>query len=432
MTDSAGDLPARFAAEMASLHQDGPVGVAVSGGGDSIALLNLTQIWAAKTNIAVSVATVDHGLRPASAAEAAGVAKACASLGLPHQTLPWLGWNGAGNLQAEAREARRRLLADWARSDGLGAVLLGHTTDDQAETVLMRLGRGSGVDGLSGMRRRTSHDGLSWLRPLLGIQRSELRDWLTEKQITWVDDPSNDDPQFDRVKARQALAGLSDLGVTAQGLAATASRLQDARDALDHAAGALAAEAAKWGVCGELYLSLAPLRAAPAETQRRLLRAALTRTAGAAYGPRAGAEQKLLSAILSLKLGGGRSLHGCLVRPNGVDGVVIAREVAATRDGENTLWDGRFQIKAKAPTDGCVLSALGETGAQHLTRLEAEGAWAPPPDWAAAPRSARLATPALFRGEALVAAPVAQYGDALAAQFAPSFDWWAEKPAATV
>ncbi len=432
MNGKAGDLSDRFAAEMDNLWTGGPIGIAVSGGGDSVALLHLAHQWARKNNVVIKVATVDHGLRSESASEADGVANVCVSLGLSQQTLPWVGWNGRGNLQAEARMARRRLLADWARSSGTSAICLGHTMDDQAETVLMRLGRGSGVDGLSGMRARAQGGGLDWLRPLLGMRRAELREWLTENQITWIDDPSNEDPQFNRVKARRALAGLSDLGITAPGLAATAKRLQDARDALDHASGALAAEATRWGACGEFYLSLTPFRAAPRETQRRLLRAALTRTAGATYGPRAGSEQKLLSAILSLRLGGGRSLHGCLVRPNGVDGVIIVREVAATRTEENPLWDGRFQIETTAPTDGCVLSALGEAGARYLTGLETQGAWAAPPDWSAAPRAARLATPALFRGDALVAAPVAKYGDALRAQFAPAHDWWVEKPVATV
>lgn len=433
MTITAGnDLSARFKAEMDRLRPGETVGVAVSGGGDSIALLHLAREWAAGAGVTVRVATVDHGLRAESADEAAGVARASAALDLPHQILRWTDWNGRGNLQSEARAARRRLLADWAVSGGLGAVLLGHTMDDQAETVLMRLGRGSGVDGLSGMRAAMRGEGVTWLRPLLGVKRAELRDWLRARRIDWVDDPSNDDPRFDRVKARKALATLDDLGVTAEGLAATASRLQDARDALDHAAGALAAKATRWGACGEFYLALAPFRAAPAETQRRLLRAALTRAAGAEHGPRAGAEQKLLSAILSLRLGGGRSLHGCLIRPNGVDGVVISREVAAATSGATRLWDGRFEVEVTAPTDGATVNPLGEAGAQRLTRLEAEGVWTSPPDWSAAPRAARLATPALFRGEALIAAPIAGYGDALSARFAPPRDWWSEPAAATV
>lgn len=433
MTDAVtDDIQAQFDAEIGRLHQSGSIGVAVSGGGDSVALLHLTQKWAAKVGVHVQVATVDHNLRAESAAEALGVAKACAKLGLDHQTLHWTGWNGEGNLQAEASAARRRLLADAARAQGLKAILLGHTTDDQAETLLMRLGRGSGVDGLSGMRPSTLRDGIIWLRPLLGVRRDTLRDWLRSREITWIDDPSNDDLRFDRVKARRALVGLSDLGITAQGLTKTAEHMQQARGALDHAAGALAAEATRWGACGEFYLSLSPYRAAPPEIQRRLLRAALVRTAGANYGPRADAEQKLLSAILSLRLGGGRSLHGCLIRPNGFDGVVITREAAATKPGQCPLWDGRFEVKTTKQDEGATIVALGETGARHLSKLEADGIWIPPSDWSAAPRAARLTTPALFHDDMLIAAPIAAYGDALNARFAPPTPWWTDSCAATV
>lgn len=433
MTDAVtDDIQTQFDAEIGRLQQGGSIGVAVSGGGDSVALLHLTQKWAAKVGVHVHVATVDHNLRAESAAEALGVAKACAKLGLDHQTLHWTGWNGEGNLQAEASAARRRLLADWARAQGLKAILLGHTTNDQAETLLMRLGRGSGVDGLSGMRPSTLRDGIIWLRPLLGVRRDTLRDWLRSREITWIDDPSNDDLRFDRVKARRALVGLSDLGITAQGLTKTAEHMQQARGALDHAAGALAAEATRWGACGEFYLSLCPYRAAPPEIQRRLLRAALVRTAGANYGPRADAEQKLLSAILSLRLGGGRSLHGCLIRPNGFDGVVITREAAATKPGQCPLWDGRFEVKTTKQDEGATIVALGETGARHLSKLEADGIWTPPSDWSAAPRAARLTTPALFHDDMLIAAPIAAYGDALNARFAPPTLWWTDSCAATV
>ena len=126
----------------------GPVAVAVSGGGDSVALLLLLQETGARPLAAV---TVDHGLRPESAAEAAAVAALCSARGIAHTLLRWEEPAGAGNLQARAREARRRLIGDWARGRGIGAVALGHTLDDQAETFLLRLARGSGVDGLSGM-----------------------------------------------------------------------------------------------------------------------------------------------------------------------------------------------------------------------------------------------------------------------------------------
>lgn len=199
------------------------LGVAVSGGGDSLALLHLMHDWARANGSDLRAVTVDHGLRAAAPGEAAQVARLCADLGLPHDTLHWTGWDQSGNLQAEARRARYRLMAGWARGHDLQAVALGHTLDDQAETVLMRLARGSGVDGLSAMAGRRDDLGMRWLRPLLAIRRDDLRAFLSGLGVDWVDDPSNADTRFDRIKTRQALAQLAGLGIDAEGLADTAT-----------------------------------------------------------------------------------------------------------------------------------------------------------------------------------------------------------------
>lgn len=436
MTPNGSTLAAGVSAALDRSYHGVRLGVAVSGGGDSVALLHIIKEWSHRRGVRVHVATVDHGLRKESAAEAAGVALLAKRLGLSCDVLKWENWDGQGNLQAEARNARRHLLTRWAARRGVSAVALGHTMDDQAETVLMRLGRGAGVDGLSAMGMRTSADGMVWLRPMLNVRRAALRDWLRERGEPWVDDPSNDDLKYERVKARRALETLGTLGVTAEGLSATAERMQSARAALDDAAASLASEAAHWGACGELRLSLKPLRAAPRELARRLLRAGLTRASGASYGPRADAEAKLLSAIMSLRLGGGRSLHGCLVRPEGVDRVVIAREAAAVtntitgapRVGD--LWDGRFRIDDASADRNAVIAPLGEAGARRLNELAASGAWSAPDGWSAAPRAARLTTPALWRDNNLAAAPIAAYGDGLRATFIAAGPGWAEPPQA--
>lgn len=408
-------------AALDDLAPAGPLGVAVSGGGDSVALLHLVRDWAAAHGRRLHVATVDHGLRPESAEEARGVRALAAAHGLDADTLVWRDHPTRGNLQAAARDARRALLARWASERGLSAIALGHTMDDQAETVLMRLARGSGVDGLSGMAARVEIDGAMWIRPLLFARRADLRNWLNARGATWVDDPTNEDPRYDRIKARRALGALGDLGLDAAGVAATADRLRDAREALDESADALAAEAARWGVCGDLRLTLGPLRVAPRELARRVLRTALIRVSGATYGPRAQAEATLLTAIFGLRLGGGRSLHGCLIRPDGPDGVVILREAAAVDDcaeiGEAALWDGRFSIEARAPLDGAEVRPLGEMGVNRLKSLEKDDIWRPSTAWLEAPRAARLSTPSLWRGAAMTAAPLAGYGDAIAARF---------------
>ena len=148
----AGDLPA--------------MGIAVSGGGDSVALMHMVAEWARGRRI--MVATVDHGLRPESAAEARQVSRAARALGLPHATLLWQRGTETGNLMANARDARLRLLSGWAQRNNLSAVALGHTADDQAETLLMRLARGSGIDGLASMAEWRDRFGIRWLRPMLG------------------------------------------------------------------------------------------------------------------------------------------------------------------------------------------------------------------------------------------------------------------------
>ena len=189
----------------------------------------------------VEAATVDHGLRAESAAEAAMVAEICAGLKVPHETLNVK--VGPGNVQSEAREARYAALAVWARRQGLGALATAHHADDQAETLLLRLNRGSGVAGLAGVRARGQVPGteIPLLRPLLDWRRAELAAIVAEAGITAADDPSNRNPRFDRARLRTALASADWLDVSA--LAASAAHLADADVALGWSA------AREWQEC---------------------------------------------------------------------------------------------------------------------------------------------------------------------------------------
>lgn len=182
----------------------------------------------------VEAATVDHGLRPESADEAAMVARLCGELGVPHATLRVA--VAGGNLQDEARKARYAALEGWARRRGLAAVATAHHADDQAETLLMRLNRASGVAGLAGVRTRTHVPGcdLVLLRPLLGWRRAELQAVLDAAGVVAAQDPSNADERFDRVRMRRALAETDWLDIAA--LAQSAAHLADADEALQWAA----------------------------------------------------------------------------------------------------------------------------------------------------------------------------------------------------
>jgi tRNA(Ile)-lysidine synthase len=207
------------------------LGLAVSGGPDSTALL-LLALAAMPGRIAA--ATVDHGLRAGSAREATDVSALCARLDVQHRVLD--AEVAAGNLQAEARHARYGALAGWIEGEGLAALATAHHADDQAETLLLRLNRASGVAGLAGARARGAvpGTGIPLLRPLLGWRREELAALVAQCGIEPAQDPSNADERFDRVRMRTALAGADWLDIEA--IAESAGHLADADAALDWAA----------------------------------------------------------------------------------------------------------------------------------------------------------------------------------------------------
>jgi tRNA(Ile)-lysidine synthase len=212
---------------------DARIGIAVSGGPDSMALLLLAA--AAKPG-QVEAATVDHALRDEGRAEAEMVAGVCEQLGVPHAILT-ANWSEkpVTAIQERARGERYRLLGFWAEERGLAALATGHHADDQAETFLMRLARGSGVRGLAGMRRRSVAPGtdVRLVRPLLGWRRSELEQICADAGLTPASDPSNRDERFERVRFRRALAGADWLD--AAEIARSAANLAEAERALDWA-----------------------------------------------------------------------------------------------------------------------------------------------------------------------------------------------------
>lgn len=262
----------------------GPLALAVSGGADSLALMKLgAEAFPGR----VHVLSVDHGLRAEAAGECAMVAGLAAGLGVPHATLT-LDLAQGGNVQARARQARYAAMAGWCRANAIALLLTAHHADDQAETLLMRLARGSGLSGLSGIRARLEMDGVTVLRPLLGVRRMELAEIVRAAGWTPVDDPTNRDPAHDRTRARALLA---DAGwISAERVAAAAANLADAEAALDWA------EARAFGtrVSEEANGLLVDPEGLPAELQRRLLARALARFGTEADGP---GVQRLLARL---------------------------------------------------------------------------------------------------------------------------------------
>ena len=237
------DLVSRFRLDLEAVAgaDPGRIAVAVSGGPDSLALLLLAE---AACPGRVAAATVDHGLRPESAAEAESVARLCGLIGVPHRTLAVRVEPSGEGLQAAARAARYAALAAWMDEAGLGLLLTAHHADDQAETLLMRLNRGSGVAGLAGVRADGAVPGtggrLRLCRPLLGWRRSELQAVVAAAGIEAAADPGNTDERFDRARLRARLGAAEWLDPAA--LARSAALLAEAEAALDWAAGPLFAE----------------------------------------------------------------------------------------------------------------------------------------------------------------------------------------------
>lgn len=269
--------PAEFAATFAGYPVD-TLAVAVSGGPDSLALLLLAH---AALGQRVRALTVDHRLRAEAAGEAAMVARICAGLRVPHATLPWTGAKPGASIQAAARDARYALMTDWCAAHGITWLATAHHADDQAETLLMRLARGSGAGGLAGIRAcRDLGQGVTLIRPLLGERRDALRAIVDAAGLTPVDDPANRSPAYDRTAARALLATTPWLDPAR--LAAAAAHLAEAEAALDWTA-ALAWDSRAEAGADSVVLDTAGL---PPELRRRLVARAFAALGELPDGPR--------------------------------------------------------------------------------------------------------------------------------------------------
>jgi tRNA(Ile)-lysidine synthase len=262
--------------------------LAVSGGPDSTALLVLAARWAKRLKRAPKLlaVTVDHGLRPGAAREATMVKRLARRLGVAHRTLHWRGKKPRTGLQAAARQARYQLLAQAASGAGFAHILTAHTLDDQAETVLFRLARGSGLYGLTGMAHAVPLPvggvrEIFLVRPLLPVAKARLVATLDAARIGYAQDPSNDDPRFTRARLRkQLMPALAREGLDARGLARLAARLRRAESTI-----ALAVDAARaalvpppWPPRGPIVFQTAPFAGLPAEVALRLLGEAIAHT----------------------------------------------------------------------------------------------------------------------------------------------------------
>jgi tRNA(Ile)-lysidine synthase len=368
MTSAAGLALARAGGFSAfDFSSRSAVVAAVSGGGDSIALLLHLQAHLERCAPATRIlaVTVDHGLRAQSAAEAEQVGAVCAARGIAHSILRWEGGKPASGVSAAAREARYRLLTEAAKQAGSDLVLTGHTLDDQAETVLMRRQRGEGV-GLAGIAPATLFDGTIWIgRPLLGRTREALRDVLRAQNVVWIDDPSNEDTAYERVRARREIAGSADPAAMRQALLAHATEAAARRLALGDEAAELITSAAAQVSPGLFRVDSSRLRSAPRPAAVHALRLLLPTIGGSEHLVDEARASELLPKILA---GPCRAtLSGAVVDAR-KGGIFLHREFRG--DGpapipatDGAVWDGRFRIHAEGGRPGHFVAPLGRQGA---------------------------------------------------------------------
>lgn len=398
----------RLAGLFASLAVYSHVALAVSGGADSVALMLMVRKWLDQRSSGpqITIITVDHRLRDAAASEAEWVKRTARELGFQHETLVWSSAKPRAGLQAEARRARYDLMTAFCRAASIAAIATAHTSDDQAETFIMRLARGSGLDGLSAMAEISRRDGIDILRPLLAISRQRIEAFLLAQVQRWLDDPSNDDDRYERVRIRRKLKEAQSLGLSPARLVLSAKRLRRARDALELVTLTFLRAKVSLHEAGFAKLRLPDLFNLPEDIALR----ALVRMILAVGGGRTVRLSKIEAYYqMMLVAPGNATLGGCrLIKKD--EGLTIMHEIGrmgalsqtAMQPGQTLLWDGRFKITyVGEDTKAAILRPLGIDGMQAVKA--AAGYFGP------VPRLAAMTLPSLWNDGELCYAPFVKF-----------------------
>lgn len=397
-----------FAALMARLgpFESNPViAVAVSGGVDSMTAALLTNEWACSLGGRAVGVIIDHGLRPESSDEAALVTRRLSALGMESAVLEWCGEKPRSNVQAAAREARYLLLSEYCAKEGILHLVLGHHQEDQAETFLIRLSRGSGLYGLAAMAAIQEQPDHRILRPLLTLPKLRLSETLKAQNVEWVEDPSNRNHKYTRTRVRNLLPALSAEGLPASRLAATTQRLGQARSGTEAAVTSALARAVSIHPTGILFLRPEVLWRLPHDVALRCLARLLTTVSGNDYGPRLERLESLYEKILE-GLSAGVTLSGCRLMPWRQILVVCRENRQISRKplvvGRLARWDGRFDIMLAENLESVArtlrIGALGSGGWAEIRKSVS-------PETLGFPPLAGDAVAALWDDEGVAAAP---------------------------
>jgi tRNA(Ile)-lysidine synthase len=401
----------RLLAAFSPFEKSPHLAIAVSGGGDSMALVLCADSWARAQGGRVTALTVDHGLRAGSAGEAAQVGNWLAARNINHEILTWQGEKPASGIQDAARQARYRLMENWCHDHHVLHLMLAHTLEDQAETYLMRMRRGSGPDGLAGMSTVREMQHCRLLRPLLGVTRDDLRQVLRDAGQAWLEDPSNADRRFQRVRTRQWLCA-ADTELSAGDVFESARRYGLARIVLERETDRLLAETCRLHAAGYAHLNRQNLIMAPEDLTLRALARVLQAVGGLPYPPRRKHIERLHRRLLENQ-SFNVTLGRCLLQV-GANRIEIFRErrnLPATvvyTPGGALNWDGRFGVTfAKPPKDAgrrLRLRALSPVDCRDIAIEcpEFQG-------FQAIPKSALWGLPALVDEHGIFSAPHVDY-----------------------
>ncbi len=341
--------------------------LAVSGGADSVALMLLLKDWLSKRtekgepSTTIHILTVDHGLRPESQHEVLWVKKQAEELNFPVAILRWQGEKAKSSIQEKARDARYQLMSEWCHSNNIPAIITAHHLDDQAETVIMRLARGSGIDGLAAISNIRYLHNIILLRPLLDVSKKELILYLKSINVDWLDDPSNDNTDFERVRIRNAFPTLQEIGLESSAIARSAKRIRRASNALDYYAQQSLVQLCRLEPEGYAVIDRNAVFGLPEEVSLRCLTKLVHLIGGKAKIP---SMQKMENLYEQLKSNQAEdtSVAGCVIRQIR-NTLLIAREVRSRMQvteqiapGSEVLWDNRFRIglSSGAPDSICI------------------------------------------------------------------------------
>lgn len=330
------------------------IAIAVSGGADSTALALLLKH--SKRKFDITAITINHNLRPESKKEAEIVDTQMKSLGITHKTLEWKHQGIKSNIQKQARSARQKLLTDYCKSKGIEYLFVAHNKNDVAETFLMNMLRGSGVYGLSSIANKTIYNDINILRPLLSTHKNELKHFLKSQNLTWIEDPSNQNSDFLRTKIRSLMNSkemkdiIDDPNMLVDRITLNANNLSRAREALHEIHNNTIEKISTLHKEGYISISLKPFTTLSEEIGLKILASCLTTVSGIQeYTPRMEPLKKLHDNISSTKI---QTLWGCeIVSKNNT--IYIYRELGKNKpslqqlSNSEWLWDGRLKITAK-------------------------------------------------------------------------------------